>query len=508
MSVGRRPSSATSTASREDVAGGRFTPSVLRPSRITSGGGDRGANSISDPFDVFTVEFPSSGPLGITFEWAVDFTTPVSARPSQTADAPNTTAITTTTTATWYRAGAEKTSSSPAIFAGEHRSSTNVNVIPEVRDDESASPRALLTPTVLPPISLPSVVPDPSVVPHALRIQSFPQLPGESDLRPAGRRSATPTSATHSPVVRTADVLQRSHAFTTADGVLADMDARRPTYLRDEESSTDEPSFSAAFDGAATWEPAATTVTAAAATATAATAATAAAVAEVALGSSKAVGLAAARDVLRIGDILVEVNGNPVAGPAARHAGITTFQDAVQVIADAATDAISGTGAAGRGRLFTFKRERWSISPPSPSAAPLLPPAVLTLKGKWVGEGSGGAEQNASPGVQPTAEVGSGSGTASGTAPRVSKSHLQPWVPQLQGLTRPSGSRGGERMAGGSSRRVSALGSPRLMSPLGSDRSLEGGGHRKEGSRSRARGEASSVCSVSSTADRLKADAR
>ena len=124
---------------------------------------------------------------------------------------------------------------------------------------------------------------------------------------------------------------------------------------------------------------------------------------------------------------------------------------------------------------------------------------------------SGGSEEN-EQGVSPTtAKSVSGSGNTSGTTPRVSKSRLQPWVPQLEGLTRSSDSMGSERMVGGSGRQVSALGSSRLMSPLGSDRSLEsvrvGGRSRKEGSRSRVRGD-TSVFSPSPAAERLKADAR
>lgn len=346
-------------------------------------------------------------------------------------------------------------------------------------------------------------------MPHALRIQSFPQLPGESDHRPCGRSSAAPTSGTQSPDVRADDVRQRSHAFIVADGVSADVGERRPTDLSDEESTAGEPSVTA-FNQAATWEPTSTTAAATAVAAAAATAATAAAGA--ALDSSRT-GLAAARDVLRIGDILVEVNGNPVAGPAARCAGITTFQDAVKVVADAATDAVPRTGAAERGRLFTFKRVMWPASSLPPPTAPLLllPPAVLTLKGKVIGEGSEGLENNSQQSVPSVpGESGPGNEATSGATPRASKSRVQPRVPQLQGLTRSSGS---ERMAGGSGRRVSsALGSSRMMSPLGSDRSLGGfsavgGRNRKEGSRSRARGDAS-VFSASSAAERLKADAR
>lgn len=480
---------------------------MLRPLPMNSGGGGSVNSITSDQFDVFTVGFPSSGPLGITFEWALDSTTPWSARPSQTADCANNTTTTATANAPWHRASTERTSSSPATLPGQHRTSTNVNAMPDVGGAGSDSPRALLTPTILPPISPSLVVPDPSVLPHALRIQSFPLLPGESEHRPVGRSSAAPDSGTQRPDVRTADVRQHRHVSTTADGKLGDTVARSTELSGEESSTTDEPSLTA-FGQTTAWEPttatAATTTTAAAAT----TAATAAA--GVALDPSKA-GPATARDILRIGDILVEVNGNPVAGPAARQAGIATFQDAVDVVADAATDTTPGTGAE-RGRLFTFKRARSPKSPPQQSTAPLLPPAVLTLKGRWVGEGSGGSENKSKQGFQPTTEAGSGNEATSGTTPRTSKPHLQAWVPQLEGLTRSSDSRGSERMVGGSSRRVSAMGSSRLMSPIGSDRSLEGfrvggGRSRKEGNRSRARGDAS-VFSASSAVERLKADAR
>lgn len=92
------------------------------------------------------------------------------------------------------------------------------------------------------------------------------------------------------------------------------------------------------------------------------------------------------RETLRLGDILIEVNGISVAGPSAVRAGIESFQDAVNAVAVAAavtprTLASTATPRRGRGtsaadtkasegtrgRIFKFKRVRWRHSSSSSS---------------------------------------------------------------------------------------------------------------------------------------------
>ncbi|CAN0023331.1 unnamed protein product, partial [Ectocarpus sp. 12 AP-2014] len=101
---------------------------------------------------------------------------------------------------------------------------------------------------------------------------------------------------------------------------------------------------------------------------------------------------------LRPGDILVEVNGMPVAGAAARDAGIVSFEDAVGVVA-AATAARSPTpkahgqldaAARQRPRVLKFRREGRGQRPSSASVTLLLPSPRDPSKGGWVNGISGG----------------------------------------------------------------------------------------------------------------------
>ncbi|CBJ25867.1 conserved unknown protein [Ectocarpus siliculosus] len=123
-------------------------------------------------------------------------------------------------------------------------------------------------------------------------------------------------------------------------------------------------------------------------------------------GGAEAFGPAAGREILRPGDILVEVNGMPVAGDAARDAGIVSFEDAVGVVA-AATAARSPTpeahgqldaAARQRPRVLKFRREGRGQRPSSASVTLLLPSPRDPSKGGWVngipGGGSAGSRSS------------------------------------------------------------------------------------------------------------------
>lgn len=113
------------------------------------------------------------------------------------------------------------------------------------------------------------------------------------------------------------------------------------------------------------------------------------------LGGAERFGPVAGRDVLRAGDILVAVNGSPVAGPAARDAGIMRFEDVVGVVAAAtATNARAQSAdepQPKRPRVLKFRREVRQQRTTSPAIIDPSPRRNAPLKGGWV-KGMSGSE--------------------------------------------------------------------------------------------------------------------
>lgn len=432
-----------------------------------------GGIGVEDDPDVFEVAFDPTGPLGITFEWAVDPTVWSGAatecrsgipQRSNGEDETKDVAVGTTpwqgpqTTTTCVERG---TTSAPLQRierenVAEHRPySDGPRAVQQVRRSEFGttaspagggscddSPGALLPLSTLPPISLSSISIATESLPHALRIQSFPALPPE--------------------------------ARTTDTNKLADQSSIEVT--KHLANTVEKPVM---------------------------------------------VGPAAGRGVLRPGDILIEVNGKPVAGPAARQAGIASFQDAVQVVASAAAGSCSSfEKRQTERRIFTFRRAQQrpssSRSLPAPTPTSPLPPAILPLSGGWVrgmsGSAAGARVETSEEMEQPLGVVGDGADAIKIATPVLStksSSLLRPIV-HLKGLGRSLGSTK-EKKEG-----LFTLVSSRSNSSIGSDmtdRSSTGGdvgGRKGKGGRRKVGGGGNSASGPpgGSAAERIKAEAR
>lgn len=401
---------------------------------------------------VFEVTFPPTGPLGITFEWAVD---PAAALPPP--GRPST--------------GTAVPLESPSIGRQQERLLGMNNATTPFTGRSGSTPVSTprappLSPSTLPPISSsPSSGPKqgadhpleppraPAMLPHALRIQSFPRLePQEMNsprlVNPGGGTTAIAAGESSPPP---GGELEYRAAATSSD---------RKGLLRVEtlETSTQEERCTEGNAGPdANTSKVKDDMMSPVKSNNAATTGT-----TEQLGDTDTIGPVAGRDVLRHGDTLIEVNGSPLAGSAARDAGIISFEDAVRVVA-AATAATAATtttkgmkpigGPPQRPRVFKFRREANCQRPTSASTStsvsnPLLPAPKITSKEGWVKgtsgstSGSGSSSRTAgdeqrmtkSPSrstsvPQSRAAVGVAATAASATSsPRLSSSSLHPSV--------------------------------------------------------------------------------
>lgn len=377
--------------------------------------------------------FPPTGPLGITFEWAVDRTAVV--RPalpptSQTLDDDE-------DDTSRRQAGQDSAGilGSPSVGCEREeppQDSAGILGSPSVgceRDEPPdvavVTPRAtVLGSSTLPPIrSSPSSAPKenaarpedapsaPVPIPHALRIQRFPLLPPQETTSPRlARARATTTETGHDTVPHSGERQPLAATSGSGEELLRDglglPSGRRLSQEHDRTESglpsTD--TSNGAVNGplldnshsmrAVTNLDGTTRETAER------------------QGGAEAFGPAAGREILRPGDILVEVNGMPVAGAAARDAGIVYFEDAVGVVA-AATAARSPTpeahgqldaAARQRPRVLKFRREGRGQRPSSASVTLLLPSPRGPSKGEWVngipGGGSTGSRSSSGTGTE------------------------------------------------------------------------------------------------------------
>lgn len=400
-----------------------------------SGGGSGVGSASSDEPHIFEVMFPTTGPLGITFEWAVDHTAAV--RPalpptSQTRDDDE---------------DATRRHQADQDSAGILGSPSIVCEREEPADVAVVTPRAtVLGSSTLPPIrSSPSSAPKenaarpadapsaPVPLPYALRIQRFPLLPPQETSSPRlARARPTTTETGHDTVPHSGEGQPLAATGGSGEELLRDR-LRAPSGRRlpqeHDRTKSGLPSTdtgNSAVNGSLLDKshsmPAVTNLNGAK-TETAER-----------QGGAEAFGPAAGRELLRLGDILVEVNGIPVAGAAARDAGIVSFEDAVGVVA-AATPARSPTteahrqldaGARQRPRVLKFRREAPGQRPSSASATHLLSSPKAPSKGGWVNGVSGGgpARSRSSSGTatEKDTTTDSSSRSAGGLASKVGNS--------------------------------------------------------------------------------------
>ncbi|CAB1110136.1 unnamed protein product [Ectocarpus sp. CCAP 1310/34] len=539
------------------------------------GSGERSASS-DEPY-IFDVTFPPTGPLGITFEWAVDRTAvvhPALPPTSQTLDDDE-------DDTSRRQAGQDSAGilGSPSVGC-KQREPPDVAVV--------TARATVLGSSTLPPItSSPSSAPKenaarpadapsaPVSIPHALRIQRFPLLPPQetTSSRFAWARGTTtetghdtvPHSGERQPLAATGE----SGEELFRDGLGLPSGRRLPQeHDRTKSGLPSTDTSNGVVNGSLLDKshsmPAETNLNG-----------TTRETAE-RQGGAEVFGPAAGREILRPGDILVEVNGMPVAGAAARDAGIVSFEDAVGVVA-AATAARSPApeahgqqrDAAARQRplVLKFRREGRGQRPSSASDTLLLPSPRYPSKGGWVNgiPGGGSAGSRSSSGTvteQDTTDSSSRSARGLETkicdpadpsesmssSSRSSRSPLHP-VPQVKGVGQvphmAAGDPGDKNTPGGwigemgrgeiplaSSRSrasgassvdmdgLSALSSLRSRSSArskGSESSFNSratsktGGvprSRKRGGKERQAGGRSGVFQSTSTAERIKAEAR
>ncbi|CAM9810654.1 unnamed protein product, partial [Ectocarpus sp. 4 AP-2014] len=437
---------------------------IATPNRAPGGGSGSGSgkgsgegSGSSDEPHIFEVTFPPTGPLGITFEWAVDRTAVV--RPalpptSQTLDDDE--------DDTSRRQASQDSAGilgSPSVgYEGE-----------EPPDVAVVTPRAtVLGSSTLPPIrSSPSSAPKendarpadapsaPVPIPHALRIQRFPLLPPHETTSPRLARARGTTIETgHDKVPHSGEHQPLAATGGSGEELLRDRlglpSGRRLSQERDRTKSglpatdTSNGVVNGSLLDNSHSMPVVTNLNG-----------TTKGTAE-RQGGAEAFGPAAGREILRPGDILVEVNGMPVAGAAARDAGIVSFKDAVGVVA-AATAARSPTPEANgqldaaarqRPRVLKFRREGRGQQPSSASVSLLLPSPRDSSKGGWVnGISGGGSAGSRSPSgtVMEQDTTGSSSRSARGLDSKIdnpadpsesmsssSRSSMSPLHPVLQ----------------------------------------------------------------------------
>lgn len=460
---------------------------------------DGSADGGSDAHDVFEVAFPPTGPLGITFEWAPDPTIwqAVSSQTAAVADISSVlrrTSISVGAASLHARRNEIGSTTKSVVHAGRHRKSDSVGTSPLRGGSSPVIPDAGSPRSTLPPVS---TLGSQTFVPsYALRIISFPVLPDEADLCLA--RTATSVAAVgpdHTPINETqhpasgASYLLECHDISTTRGM---HQARRDTITEPKDTggcagAVNDQLFCAQTTMKTTMTPTNPEP----------------------IGVTPVTGPAAGRDTLRLGDILVEVNGNPVAGPAARHAGVASFQDAVKVVAAAAATTTKANAEERGPRVFKFRRARRPSSSLSATAPPHRP-AILPLRGEWV-KGMCGAEEKATEKyAEPRAAPGAGHGSTADAVPKSSRRDSYPALP-LKGLDRSLDSTGRdgetERSYGG----MLAPISPQSITSIGLNSSSDGGSESRRSKKGRGRGRTGAdgkVVSVVAAAEHIKAGAR
>lgn len=515
----RRGTDTTGGDGGDSIDSTRLSEPPTRHSRLP--GDDGGGSGIPR---VFEVTFPATGPLGITFEWAVDSTAvalPPTGRLSTATDSMHPLVspragrrqerllgmINTTTPSSGGGGGTPETTSRALPL--------NPSTLPPISSSPSSAPKDGAGHSLEPPLA-------PALLPYALRIQSFPRLPpqepqslhsvipggritaaagGDSSLLPGGEVEP-PAATTSSDRAGFLNLARRSSGDKThtheeeecpGSNIIpyADAKFKHDTPLLVEGNNT-EKKLGAATIG--TTEQ---------------------------LGDISTISPVEGRDLLRPGDVLVEVNGTPVAGPAARDAGVMSFEDAVRVVA-AATEAPTATtantgmkqigGPRQRPRVFKFRREAQFQRPTSAcsstSTPRILPRAPkLTSKGGWVKGMSGSALASGSS--SRTAADTQGTTESSSRSTSVGESGTQVGMAANAACTASS-----PRLS--SSSLCSVLQSQRSVSPRGSEASFVSrrSSRVSRATRSRKRGiegkgvAGSSVFSAKSAAERIKAEAR
>lgn len=421
---------------------------------------DQGLSFDRSDQEVFEVSFPPTGPLGITFEWAVDPSARAMVKDGETL---NSGGLATAGLRPRCKTSATTLPRTPRTISQRPRSAELLSTRDGLRSIRSAeffggsnptTPRKVLPPVTLPPLARPPTVDlTGSFVPHALRIQSLSLSSMEIPWSNARFR----TTQNHAEVesVAVGGLIKATRTNDKQESI-------------EEKLSVDRASTTSTSREKADKTPATTSVP------------------------------STGHDILCVGDVLIAVNDKPVAGPAARVAGILSFQDAVDTVAEVVEGrtVAEGEGVHRGQRILKFRRAARSTPPSSRVPISLVQPSGKTeyVRGLSGRDASTGKDQGkaSSAGSGDSGEP-SDMPSGSGISPELLAEHMgqsaEPKARKMSILS--SGSKASLGMSDGGSSR-------------GSDKA---GGKRKR----KSRGAAESLRTVltwASKTERIKAEAR
>lgn len=368
----------------EDCIGEHGSPAAAAVPQSLSTVHDQGLRFNRSDQEIFEVSFPPTGPLGITFEWAVD---PMAWAMVTNGDTLNSGGLATAGLRPQCKTSGKTLPRTPRTISQRPRSADLMSTRDKLRsirppadffgDSNPTTPRKVFPPVTLPPLATsPQVDLTGSFVPHALRIQNL--------------------SLSSMGIPRSNVRLRTTQNYTEVKSVAAGglVEATRTNEQQEsiEEKQSVDRSTTTSISRERVYKTPGTT-------------------------SIPSTG----HGVLCVGDVLIEVNGKPVAGPAARIAGISSFQDAVDTVATV----LEGRGVAEgervhRGqRILKFWRAARSTPPSSWAPTSIVQPPgkneyVRDLSGRdaSTGEDQGKASSAGSEDSAESSDKPSGSSTS------------------------------------------------------------------------------------------------
>lgn len=320
----------------EDCIGEDGSPAAAAVPQAPTTVHDQGLIFDRSDQEIFEVSFPPSGPLGITFEWAVDS---MAWEMVTDGEALKSGGLATAGLRPLFKTNGTTLPKTPRTISQRPRSAVLLSTRDELRSMRPADFSGGSNPTMprnfFPPVTLPPLAKSPQVdltgsfIPHALRIQSLSL--SSMEIPQSNARIRTTQNYTEVKSVAAGGLVEATRSNAQQESIEEKQSVDRTTTTsisRERVDKTPDPT------------------------------------------SIPSMG----HGVLCVGDVLIAVNGKPVAGPTARVAGILSFQDAV----DAVAKVVEGRGVAeGEGvcrgqRILRFRRAARSTPPSSRAPNPIV----------------------------------------------------------------------------------------------------------------------------------------